>query len=667
MLKTRTSPVSRRGLSTRHDIECIQADVRNFVLKCVAACIVVCVVSTCGCDEGQQTSSGSASNDAPATDAATTGVTTTAATAGSGDERRSVHARDILGNPDYPAFCYGGYRGKTRDESPSLDELKEDLKILSAMGVKILRTYNTQHYSHAADLLKAINELKGEDASFEMYVMLGAWIECKGAWTKDIDHTTGHVENNTAEIKAAVALTNQYPDIVKVIAVGNEAMVTWAATYYVAPQVILKWVNHLQTLKKSGGLPAEVWVTSSVNFAAWGGESDSYHPENLRSLVAAVDYVSLHTYPFHDTYYTPKFWIAPEKDSQLSRIQKADAAVARAAQRAIDQYESTARYIKSLGIEKPIHIGETGWASTDSSNYGAKGSQAADEYKAAVFYDAMRTWTNSKGISCFYFEAFDEQWKDQHAGGSENHFGLIGLNGEARFVLWDEVDAGMFDGLRRNGNAIRKTLDGNEVELKRRVLAVPTINDLGGLAISTMNTQRTLGEAVAEAKYVILHETFVPSDSNDLSYPSELLKLNVWEGTCAMEMTDKVIRVTTGQGDWWGCALEIQGDGKGENLSPFAAGHLHFEVRGETVSKFQIGFQTGMFKAGDQVNCLASFGRGATYQLKQEWVSYSIPVSELDAEGKADLANVTGLLSFKSDEGRDGKAIEIRNVYWSQD
>ncbi|HAN79154.1 MAG TPA: glycosyl hydrolase family 17, partial [Bacteroidales bacterium] len=74
------------------------------------------------------------------------------------------------------------------------------------------------------------------------------------------------------------------------------------------------------------------------------------------------------------------------------------------------------------------HIGETGWASTSNELYGNQGARSTDEYKAGIYYKHMREWTNSKGISCFYFEAFDEQWKD--AGnplGSENHFGLISL------------------------------------------------------------------------------------------------------------------------------------------------------------------------------------------------------------------------------------------------
>ena len=208
--------------------------------------------------------------------------------------RKEVTAKDILGNPDYLAISYGGYREKSRDSQPTLAELKEDLKILSAMCVKMLRTYNVQPKSpHASNVLKAIKELKKEDDDFEMYVMLGAWINCKGAFTDSPDHDEEDVEANSAEIARAVALANQYPDIVKVIAVGNEAMVKWAASYFVQPGVILKWVNHLQELKSKAELPQDLWVTSSDNFASWGGGDAEYHVPDLEQLIEAVDFVSL--------------------------------------------------------------------------------------------------------------------------------------------------------------------------------------------------------------------------------------------------------------------------------------------------------------------------------------------------------------------------------------
>ena len=393
-----------------------------------------------------------------------------------------ITAADILGNPDYLAISYGGYREKTREVQPTIEELKEDMKILSAMGIKIVRTYNVQSHvglHQAPNLLKAISELKKENPSFEMYVMLGAWIDCKNAWTGlEPDHYS-ESEQNEGEIARAVALANQYPDIVKVIAVGNEAMVRWAASYYVQPSVILKWVTHLQDLKKKGKLPKDLWITSSDDFASWGGGDSSYHTEDLEKLVNAVDYISMHTYPYHNSHYNPQFWRVPESEENLSDLEKINAAMLRAKQFAMNQYKAVADYVKSLGVNKPIHIGETGWATVSNGHYGPSGSKATDEYKEALYYKHLREWTNNERISCFYFEAFNEKWKDaENQKGSENHFGLITIDGKAKFALWDLVDQGVFKGLTRNGNTITKTFDGNKDELMKTVLVPPFIREL---------------------------------------------------------------------------------------------------------------------------------------------------------------------------------------------
>ena len=215
-------------------------------------------------------------------------------------------ASQLLGNPAYTAISYGGYRGLTRSEQPTVDQLKEDLLLMHAMGIRFLRTYNVQ-LPHASNVVKAIAELKNVDPAFEMYVMLGAWIDCAGAWTDSPNHAEQDMEANESEIQRAVSLAQQHPDIIKVIAVGNEAMVHWAASYFVAPNVILGWVNHLQDLKREGELPSDLWITCSDNFASWGGGGAEYHNADLDSLIRAVDYVSMHTYPFHDTHYNPTF------------------------------------------------------------------------------------------------------------------------------------------------------------------------------------------------------------------------------------------------------------------------------------------------------------------------------------------------------------------------
>lgn len=373
-----------------------------------------------------------------------------------------ITASDILGNPEYLAISYGGYRETTRDVQPTIPQLKNDIKILSAMGIKVLRTYNTQ-YAQASNLLQAISEMKEENSEFEMYVMLGLWIDCENAWTGETpNHNAEDIEGNTSEIERGVALAKKYPEIVKIIAVGNEAMVKWAESYYVQPMVILKWVNHLQNLKKEGKLNKDIWITSSDNFASWGGGDSIYHCKDLEKLIRAVDYVSLHTYPMHDTHYNPVFWGTLESELHLTKSKAIDRIMNRAVLYAKKQYANSKKYVHSIDSTKELHIGETGWASVSSGHYGSNGSKASDEYKEGVYYKKMREWTNEKAISCFYFEAFNEKWKvaESHSN-SENHFGLMKINGQAKYAIWDYVKDGTLDGLTRNGRKIKMTYDGD--------------------------------------------------------------------------------------------------------------------------------------------------------------------------------------------------------------
>lgn len=386
-------------------------------------------------------------------------------------------AAEILGNPEYLAISYGGYREKSREIQPTIEELKEDLKILSAMGVRILRTYNVQpNLPQAANVLEAITQLKKEDSTFEMYVMLGAWMDCLNAWTDKVPNHDIESKQNEGEIARVVALAKKYPDIVKIIAVGNEAMVKWAASYFVQPNVILKWVNHLQNLKKKGVLSKDLWITSSDDYSSWGGGDSIYHTKDLENLIKAVDYVSAHTYPYHNSHYNPGFWKVPDNEQNLSDKEKIDASMLRALKFAKKQYKAVCVYVKNIDSTKTIHIGETGWATISDGHYGANGSRATDEYKQGLYYKYLREWTNTAGISCFYFEVFDEQWKDvNNENGSENHFGLFTLKSEAKYALWNLVDKGIFKGLTRNNKSIIKTYNGDKKALMKDVL-IPNTN-----------------------------------------------------------------------------------------------------------------------------------------------------------------------------------------------
>jgi len=574
-------------------------------------------------------------------------------------------AAELLSNPTkYPAFCYGGYRGTTRDQVPSVAEIKEDLKILSAMGVRLLRTYNTQQFKHAEHLLQAIMELKQADPTFEMYVMLGVWIDCENAWSNKVNHEGENATGNSAEVAAAVALANRFPGHVKVIAVGNEAMVHWASSYFVQPRIILKWVKRLQDLKQQGRIDKDVWITSSDNFAAWGGEGAAYHKEDLVSLIKAVDYISIHTYPFHDTFHQPEYWVKEEDSEELSKKERSRRAVHRALARAKEQYKSVAAYIASHKVKKPIHIGETGWATVSGGNYGASGSGAADEYKSALFYQGMRQWTSAEGISCFFFEAFDEPWKDMGSpSGSENHFGMIDIKGRVKFALWKDFDSGVFHGLTRGGKPLTKSFSGDVKVLEEKMLEVPETPNFDGSLLTEVADNREMGQPVSENIYLIFGDTTMTGTK---TRPSAAAKLNAWEGTCGLERKGDQLHVTTGTGVWWGCGIEIRAGGKGENLEQFKDGKLHFEICGDTQSKFTIGFQSGQFADGNQVSSGVLFGPGEKQSLTAEWKSFAVPLSSLVGKSQPNLQDVTSLLYLKGDSNFDGKAIKVRRVFFSK-
>jgi exo-beta-1,3-glucanase (GH17 family) len=379
----------------------------------------------------------------------------------SGDLSMNKSAKEFIGNPDYPAISYGGYREKSREQQPTINEIKEDILIMHAQGFRVFRTYDL-HHPFAENTLKAIREIKQADSDFEMYVMLGAWIQCKDAFTENPIHEEEDLEGNKFEITEAVRLAQEYPDIVKIIAVGNEAMVHWAWSYHVPPKFVLKWVKHLQGLKASGELGNDLWITSSDNFASWGGGSDDYHNYDLDELIRSVDFVSMHTYAFHDTHYNPSFWnldAIPENTDKQDTIKQA---IKRAVDYELNQFDSVKKYVHEIDPLKEVHIGETGWSSVASDLYGYGGTEAADEYKLGLYYQMISDICYSMSLTCFYFSAFDEPWKDStNENGSENHFGLFTVEGKAKYPLWEQVDNGVFNNLTRGGNPIEKTYNGN--------------------------------------------------------------------------------------------------------------------------------------------------------------------------------------------------------------
>ena len=182
--------------------------------------------------------------------------------------------------------------------------------------------------------------------------------------------------------------------------------------------------------------------------------------------------------------------------------------------------------------------------------------------------------------------------------------------------------------------------------------------------LASSNEARSAGEPVTESTYIVSHESLNPSNSDSATYPSAALKLTPWEGTASIEqLPDTVISVLTREGDWWGVSLELDAE-VGEDLSAFSVGSLNLELRGDTGTTFSIGFQTGNFLRGDQVNNFASFGPEGDYQIQEDWQTFSFPIETIN--GGANLADVTNVIALMSRTQDANKTIQLKNIYFSR-
>ncbi|KAI0760940.1 glycoside hydrolase [Trametes elegans] len=82
-----------------------------------------------------------------------------------------------------------------------------------------------------------------------------------------------------------------------------------------------------------------------------------------------------------------------------------------------------------LSNNPKMFIAETGWptASKDAGNE-SNGPSTASEPNLQTFLDTFVCQANNNGTGYFFFEYFDETWKDAQFGGVEGHWGLFYSN-----------------------------------------------------------------------------------------------------------------------------------------------------------------------------------------------------------------------------------------------
>jgi exo-beta-1,3-glucanase (GH17 family) len=274
------------------------------------------------------------------------------------------------------SICYSGYRtGQSPDEGtfPSVEQIREDLQLLDHDGYRYLRLFDSG--THAQRVLEAVTDQK---------VILGVWIGKDEA-------------ANRAEIDRAVALVAAHPDRIIAVSVGNETLDDWSDVR-TSPADLAGYIDEVRA---KTGLPVttdDSWLVFTL-------------PENA-PVIDAVDFLDVHVYAYADAYYGDWNW-NQEAGPQL------DAAIAYS--------KDAVRQVRAHAPNLPIVVGEIGWKSATKYKATDPPEQAiethlADPMKQKQFDDRIDRWVRGPDRDAdspdgaFFFEAFDEPWKDGDDG-----------------------------------------------------------------------------------------------------------------------------------------------------------------------------------------------------------------------------------------------------------
>lgn len=295
--------------------------------------------------------------------------------------QEAIPSRPLLNSPErgIDGVCYGPFRegqapGKVQ---PAAEEIREDLRLI-AKHWEALRVYGSDPF------VRQICQIVREE-NLPLHVMVGAWID-----------KPEFEAQNRKQVDDAIAIANEFPDIVCAVSVGNETQVSWSF-HKVDTDLLIQYVRKVRRETK-------VPVTVADDFTYW------IDPSSLR-LANELDFIVAHIYAM---------WHAQPLDQ------------------ALDFTREKYQLVLDRHPKKLVVIGEAGWATAKPT----QGDQAqrlqgnAGEAEQATFYKQFHEWSRRDKLAVFYFEAFDESWK----GGpdpldAEKHWGLFKVDRQPKAAM----------------------------------------------------------------------------------------------------------------------------------------------------------------------------------------------------------------------------------------
>ena len=268
-------------------------------------------------------------------------------------------------DPGEKLYCvsYAPFRGQQSplDLSTRIDprQIEDDLERLSRL-TDCVRTYST-------DLgLDRVAEIAGRHG---LKVIQGLWIGREAA-------------RNQQEVATAVGLARRFPEVIRSIVVGNEALLRGE----IGPDALAGIVRAVKA--QVGKVP----VTYADVWEFW---------LRAREVYDAVDFVTIHILPYWEDFPIP----ASEAAAHIDAIR---------------------RKVAAALPGKEILIGEVGWPSAGRMREGALPSPAD---QARVIHDILTIGKREK-FNVNVIEAFDQPWKERLEGTVGGHWGF--LDGQTR-------------------------------------------------------------------------------------------------------------------------------------------------------------------------------------------------------------------------------------------
>lgn len=266
---------------------------------------------------------------------------------------------------------------------PEAKELEEDIALMGKV------TRNIRTYASAEGTMPLIPNLARK---YGLTMLQGAWL---GSYKVDDAQESEKLKTqNELEIAQLIRSANENPDVVKRVIVGNEVLLRGD----LEPEELIGYIRKVKQAIKQPVSYADVWSMYMK------------YPQ----LINEVDFITIHILP----YWEDEPIAVENAPEHIERI-----------------YKQVQEEEKSIGADKPILIGESGWPSGGKQ----RGFAIPSVVNEAKFIRDFIQVANKNGFDYNIVEAFNQPWKAKLEGTIGAKWGLYDSSRQQVFPLTGKV------------------------------------------------------------------------------------------------------------------------------------------------------------------------------------------------------------------------------------